>query len=159
MSVDSRILEIVFYLMDHFQESDDQLSGISEFSSDLQSIGYSEEEISTAYNWILDHLATPGESLYSAFPDCAGANRILTDLERARLTPGAYGFLLRLFNLGVIDAERQEMILDRLGLIGPSLITAEQVKLVASAVIFNERGESGQALSLDTEADFSTQVN
>ena len=82
--MDSRILEIVFCLMDYAQETEDQMEDISEYSSNLRGLGYTEYEISTAYNWILNHIGSPIESLYSVFPEGAGTCRVLTELERAR---------------------------------------------------------------------------
>jgi len=157
--VDARILEIVFYLMDYVQDSDDQLTYLSEYSSDLKSLGYSSEEISTAYNWILDHLGTTGESLFSAFPRQVGSYRILTDVERARLTPAAYGFLLKLSNLGLINSEQFETVLDRLTLVGAHMVTPEQIKLIASAIVLNEFGDADRSLIQDPDADVSSRVN
>jgi Smg protein len=145
--------------MDYVQDSDDQIDNISEYSSSLKGLGYTEHEISTAYNWILDHLGSPAESLFSAFPDHAGSSRILTELERARLTPEAHGFLLKLHNLGVVDNEQFEAVLDRLTLAGQRLVTPEQVKLIVSAVMFSEFGDSDRNLMSNISADRSSCVN
>jgi len=157
--VDSRILEIVFYLMDHFQANEDQSYSLTEFSSDLRSLGYSDEEISSAYGWVLDHLSASGESLYSSFSGQPGACRILTDLERARLTPEAHGFLVKLSNMGLLTGEQFEKILDRLGLVGSRMVTRDQVKLIASAVLFNEQDAMDPVLMADGEIDPSAQIN
>ncbi len=157
--MDTRVLEIVFYLMDQFEEADDQFSNLSEFSSDMKSLGYSEEEISNAYNLLLDNISDSGESLFSGFPEQRGATRILTSAERARLTPEAHGFLLRLSNIGVISNEQLEKILDRLNLMGPRLVSSDQVRLVTSAVLFSEQTEPGRGLLRDGEVDLSSRVN
>lgn len=157
--MDSRILEIVFCLMDYAQDSEDQLDDISEYSSSLKSLGYTEHEISTAYNWILDHIGSPIENLYAVFPERTGASRILTDQERARLTPDAHGFLLNLHNLGVVNSEQFEAVLDRLTLTGQRLVTPDQVKLVLSAVMFNEHGDSDRNVLDDLNSDRSSSIN
>jgi uncharacterized protein Smg (DUF494 family) len=157
--VDSRVLEIVFYLMDHFQEPDDQASSISEFSSDLKSLGYSDEEISSAYGWVLDHLSAAGESLYSSFDGQIGSSRILTDQERARMTSDAYGFLIKLSNMGFLSGEQFEKILDRLGIVGSRMVTRDQVKLIASAVLFTQQDQLDSILMADGELDLTTQIN
>ena len=59
-TVDSRILEIVFCLMDYAQDSGDDMDDMSEYSSSLRNLGFTENEISTAYNWILGHTGAPG---------------------------------------------------------------------------------------------------
>ena len=157
--LDSRILEIVFCLMDYAQDSEDQLDDISEYSSSLKSLGYTEHEISTAYNWILDHIGSPIENLYAVFPDRVGACRILTEQERARLTTEAHGFLLNLHNLGVVNSEQFEAVLDRLTLTGQRLITPDQVKLVLSAVMFNEYGGGDRNPLNDISSDRSSSIN
>jgi len=157
--VDSRILEIVFCLMDFVQEGDEQMINLPEYSSNLRNLGYSEQEISTAYHWILNHMGSASENLYSAFPNYHGSTRVLTEVERARLTAEAHGFLVRLLNLGVINGEQFEAILDRLGSSGQRVVTPDQVKLIVSAVMFNEYGAVDRDFAGDITADCSTQIN
>lgn len=145
--------------MDCLQENDDHLSGLSEYSSELRGLGYSDGEISFAYNWILDHLHSSGESLFSAFPRKTGASRILSSVERARLTPEAHGVLLKLFNLGLIDNEQLEKIIDRLSLVGPRVITPAQVKLIASALMFDEHRELDFSLLSEGDSDSPPRTN
>jgi uncharacterized protein Smg (DUF494 family) len=157
--VDPRILEIVFCLMDYVQDSGDDMENMSEYSSSLRNLGFTEQEISTAYNWILGHTGLPAENLYTKIPERSGSNRVLTESERARLTSDAYGFLLRLFNLGILDCEQFEAVLDRLTLSGRRLVTPEQVKLVVSAVLFNEFGRTDNDLLSDLSSDRSSSIN
>jgi len=157
--VDSRILEIVFCLMDYAQDSGDDMDDMSEYSSSLRNLGFTENEISTAYNWILGHTGAPAENLYTMIPERAGSCRVLTEAERARLAPEAHGFLLRLYNLGVLDSQQFEAVLDRLTVSSQRLATPEQVKLVVSAVMFNEFGQADRAMLSDISTDRSSSVN
>ncbi len=157
--MDSRVLEIVFFLMDSFEESDDQWSSVSEFSSELKNLGYTEEEISTAYTWVLEHMGTSGDNLYSAFPNKPGGSRILTDSERARLSTDAHGFMLKLLNLGLLNSEQFENILDRVESFGTRMITGEQVRLIASAVMSSEFGDLERGMLDDSEMDLTGQIN
>jgi uncharacterized protein Smg (DUF494 family) len=145
--------------MDYAQDTEEHMEDISEYSTSLKSLGYTEHEISTAYNWILDHLGTPIENLYSVIPEHSISCRVLTDMERARLTPEAHGFLLKLKNLGFINGEQFEAVLDRLTLGGQRLATPEQVKLVVSAVMFHEFGEGERNLLDDVASDNSISIN
>ena len=157
--MDSRILEIVFCLMDYVQDSDDQMEDMSEYSSNLMSLGYTEHEISTAYNWILGHTGSTPEHIYSMIPDRSATSRILTESERARLTTAAHGFLLKLFNLGILDSQQFEAVLDRLTLSSQRLVTPEQVKLVVSAVLFHEFGRTDNHAMGELSSDRSSSVN
>ncbi len=157
--MDPRILEIVFCLMDYVQDSDDDMENMSEYSSSLKNLGFTDQEISTAYNWILGHTGLPAENLYTMIPERSGSNRILAEAERARLSSEAHGFLLRLFNLGILDQAQFEAVLDRLTLSGKRLVTPEQVKLVVSAVLFNEFGRNDRDLLSDFSSDPSSSIN
>lgn len=157
--MDTRILEIVFYLMDYMQESDDQLSLLPEYSSDLKSLGYSDDEISTAYNWILDNLSASGENLFSRFPSDQQSSRILTDIERVRISPEAQALLIRLSNVGLMNREQQERILDRLSFLGPRAVSVEQVRLIASAILFDEYGEMEDPLHEEISDNSSYHIN
>ncbi len=157
--MDARILEIVFYLMDSLQENDDHLASLSEYSVELKGLGYSEDEISFAYNWILEHLQSTGENLYTAFPHKSCSSRILSIVERTRLTPEAHGVLLKLFNLGLINNEQLEKIIDRLSMAGPRVVTPAQVKLIASALMFDDRCEIDFSLMGDCDTDLPSQPN
>jgi uncharacterized protein Smg (DUF494 family) len=145
--------------MDYVQDSGDDMENMSEYSSSLRNLGFTEQEISTAYNWILGHTGMPAENLYTKIPERSGSNRVLTEAERARLTSEAHGFLLRLFNLGILDREQFEAVLDRLTLSGRRLVTPEQVKLLVSAVLFNEFGQTDRDLLSDISSDRSSSVN
>ena len=157
--MDSRILEIVFYLMDHIQNGDDQLSGLQEYSADLKDLGYSDNEISSAYRFILDQLGTPAEPLYSDIPERQFASRVLTSLERSRLSPEAHGLLLRLCNSGFLSGRQFENILDRLMLAGPRLVSADQVKLLVSAVLISDSDRSKTDLLSRIDTEQSSHIN
>ena len=157
--MDSRILEIVFCLMDYAQEADDQIEDISEYSDNLKNLGYTEPEIFAAYNWILDHIGSPSESLYSLFPEQVTSSRILTELERARLTTEAHGFLLKLVNSGVLSGEELEAVLDRLTMSGQRAVTSDQVRLVVSAVMFNQYRDADRGLLSEFSSDSSSYIN
>ena len=157
--MDSRILEIVFYLMDHFEEGDDQSVSLSDFSSDLKGLGYSDEEISSAYNWVMDHFTGAGDNLYTGFSETPGACRILTDIERSRLTPDAYGLLIKLTNVGVLSGEQLERVLDRLTLMGTHQAGQEHIKLLVTAVLFNEHTELDHEFIQPMDYDLSTHIN
>ena len=145
--------------MDYAQDAEEQVEDISDYSDNLKSLGYTEHEIFTAYNWILDHIGSSAENLYAVFPEQVGSVRVLTDVERARLTPDAYGFMLKLTNIGILNGEQFEAVLDRLTLSGQRMITTEQVKLVVSAVMFNEFGDTNRSLINDISSDRSFHIH
>lgn len=136
--MESKILEIVVYLIDHLRENEGQISDMDDVSSDLRSMGYTDNEISSAYSWVLERYGTGDKLYYSDFPEDHYSLRILSHAERYQFTANAYGFVLKLMNLGLIDDEQFEMILDRGTMLGSRPVTQEQVKLIASSFVFSD---------------------
>lgn len=157
--MDNRILEIVFYLMDYLHENHEQASSISDVSLDLKGLGYSDEEITRAYYWILDHLQGASERLYSSFPGECRSTRILTDLERSYLSAEAHGFLIKLAGINVIDSEQFESVLDRVALFGQHPVSLEQLKFIVTLVAFGAHTDIDNRVLLDDESDPPACVN
>ena len=91
-----RIIEIMVILLAELN-SNEELSGI-DFEK-LSSLGYSNEEITTAFSWVVDKLDTikgrekkEKESKESSF-------RILNKLEKALFTTEAWGEIINLKTL------------------------------------------------------------
>jgi uncharacterized protein Smg (DUF494 family) len=157
--VDNRILEIVFYLMDYLHDTHGQTNSLGDLSIDLKGLGYSDEEITRAYSWVLDHVQTGGEQLYSSIPEHGGSVRVLTQAERTMFMPDAYGLLTKLMALEVLDLEQLEDILERISLFGQQPVSVEQLKLIVSMVAFSEHTEAESQILLDDEALPTTDVN
>ena len=139
--VESKILEIVVYLIDYLRENQGHMTDMDDVSSDLRNMGYTDNEISSAYCWVMDRYGTGDQVYFSEFPDEHHSSRVLSNAERFQFAPEAYGFLLKLLNLGLIDDEQMETVLDRGALLGPKPINQEQVKLIATTFVFSEAGE------------------
>lgn len=139
--VESKILEIVVYLIDHIRENQGQLSDMDDVSSDLRSMGYTDNEISSAYCWVMDRYGTSDQVYFSEFPDEHNSLRVLTGSERYQFSADAQGFLFRILNLGLIDDEQLEMILDRGTMLGPKPVNLEQIKLIASSFVFSDAAD------------------
>ena len=155
----TRILEIVVFLMDRMRENRGQLDNIDQMASDLRTLGYSENEITSAYSWLIDRYDASGESFYSEFPANHSSQRILTEYERFLFTTEAHGLLLKLLHHELIDDEQLEAILERASMFGPAPISLEQAKLITSAVVFRDVAELDQFLDDDMEFDPSHSVN
>lgn len=133
-----RILEIVVYLVSHLNEQRGTLGNLDEMSTDLRSMGFTDNEISSAYNWLLKHFENYPDSFSVHFKnDDKGAVRVLSDIERKIISPEAYGFLIQLRHLGLISAEQMEMILDRCTLFDADPIDIGDIKILASAAMFD----------------------
>ncbi len=148
-----RILEIVVFLMDYMRDSQGQLGDSDDFSSTLKTMGYSDNEISSAFYWLMNRFGSAPEHLFSNFPKLHHSSRILTASERVLLTTDAYGYLLKLQNLSLVDDEQFEAILERVSAFGSDPVGSEHIKLIASSVVFTDFDEFETLDSLETGGD------
>lgn len=145
--------------MDFMRDNEDHKSAPDELSSALQNMGYSEQEITTAYTWFLDQYNGATEQYFSNFPGKHSSIRILTESERLRVCPEAYSFLIKLLNSNVINDEQLEMIIERITFFNAEPMSLDQIKVIASAVIFDDfDGFEDQAV-VDIRTDQATSIN
>lgn len=137
----NRVLEIVVVLIDFMQGDGAAMVSSEEVSTALEAEGYSEDEISSAYSWLLQRFDHAPEEYFSRFPETGTSIRVLTQGERTQLSPEAHGFLLKLVHLSLIDAEQLEMLLERITVFGPRAVDLDQLKLIASSVILEDLGD------------------
>ena len=131
----NKILEIVVFLIDYMREKGAKQTTTEEISVKLSEMGYTDDEIDTAYDWFVEQFSSENEPEYSSFPKRSGSMRILTDTERLLISPDAYGFLMKLLNGGVIDDEQLETVIDRVISLSGDPLTLDQIKEIASSVI------------------------
>jgi len=145
--------------MDYMRDSKGCLSESEDFSTTLKTMGYSDNEISSAYFWLWNRFDNSPEWLYSEFPKVHMTNRVLTAAERVRMTTEAYGFLLKLLNLSLIDSEQFETVLERVSVFGGDPVSFDQIKAIASALVFLEFDEFGSVEQFDIKSDRLKMVN
>ena len=136
----NRILEIVVFLMDFLQHGAGGNFRPDEISSTLEEMGYSDNEINSAYKWMLERLNDTPETYFSKFSKVPFSHRILTATERHQISPEAYGFLLKLRNFSLIDDEQFEASIERAIQLGNYPVSENQMKLLVSSVLFPELG-------------------
>lgn len=128
----SRLMDLVVLVAELSQNSG---KSFQELDIELLQAGYSRGEIDQAVFWF----SSRGDQTSPAPPMASihNAVRVLSDWERMSLSSDCYGFLLRLFNLGLIDHSQFENIIARCIPVGPEKIQLSEVKAIAGAVVFN----------------------
>lgn len=131
-------MEIVVYLMNQLNDRQGTMVSIDEMSADLRSMGFTDNEISSAYSWLLKHFEDYPHSFAIKGKEIGKRSvRILSETERKIISPQAYGYLLQLRHLGLLTAEQMEMILDRCMLFGGGPVDTEEMKVLASTAMFD----------------------
>ena len=100
--------------------------------------GFSADEIEEACAW-LKGLTLNGD-LCMAIKDCNGdfyRNRVLNTKESLKINEEAYGFLIRLKEMGLIDADLQEEIIEMAMLAAEDDIGMDDIKGITAMLIFD----------------------
>lgn len=133
-----KVLEILIYLMNEFNQRQGALENISELSQGLLGHGYTENEINLAFSWFFEKLEDRMEDSEMIGTDSYSKDsvRILHEAERLVFLPDAYGYLLRLKALGLIDLFQMETIIERAMMTGNRDMSAEDIKAIVASVVF-----------------------
>ena len=100
--------------------------------------GFSADEIDEACSW-LKNLTINGD-LCMAIKDSNGdfyTNRVLNTSESLKINGDAYGFLIRLKEMGLIDAELQEEIIEMAMLAADDEIGMDDIKGITAMLVFD----------------------
>lgn len=131
-----RIFEIIIYVISQVKFNDQMINDIN--YQDLEDLGYSASEISTALSWIIDSGELTNEVVLSEsnLPQL-DSFRILSEFEKDYFTEEAWGELQVLLSLGLIQPVHIEYIIERAAMFNFKNIGKDLLKGIISAVLFN----------------------
>ena len=152
------VLDVLMYLFEnYFYDEPEEQPDRASMEENLHEAGFSNGEIDKAFEW-LDGLAVqrylPDFKIHTDQPI-----RVFVDSEINRLDTPCRDFLMYLSNSGILDAQRRELVLDRLMALESDEINQEDVKWVVLMVLFNQPGQEAsyawmEDLMFDTEQDY-----
>lgn len=157
-SMKENVLDVLMFLFEnYFYDEPDEQPDRESMEENLHEAGFSNGEIDKAFEW-LDGLAEqryqPEFKVTSSEPI-----RIFIDSEIDRLDTTCRDFLMYLSNTGILDAQRRELVLDRLMALESDEINLEDVKWVVLMVLFNQPGQEAnyawmEDMMFDSEQDY-----
>jgi uncharacterized protein Smg (DUF494 family) len=104
---------------------------------------YDKSEISAAYSWILQQYPAIKKK---DIPNPEAYHRVLHFAERLLISPEAYGYLLELVNIGLIDSKALEGIIERVMFHSSERIGIDKIKRIVATTLFeldaNTRNQS-----------------
>ena len=134
------VLDVLMYLFENYlyDEPEDEPDRAS-MEESLEEAGFTNREIGKAFAW-LDELA---EQRFQPemTPQAHRPIRIFVDSEIDRLDLECRDFLMYLENVGILDPQRRELVIDRLQALDAEEIDIEDVKWVVLMVLFNQPGQ------------------
>jgi len=102
---------------------------------ELLASGFEEEEIDAAFTWMenISHSLRPRAQMEQAFT--IPPQRVYTSEEVRSFTVEARGFLTRLRNLGIIDDQIQEEIIEKALRMAEDEVTLKELKTITALVL------------------------
>jgi uncharacterized protein Smg (DUF494 family) len=139
-----RVVGLVMHLLREIRENRLQLDDFDGLNEDLLGRGYTESEINAAFSWVYSRFdgLEPSDLIFRADTN-PGSFRVLHPAEQAVIRPDAFGQMIEMRTLGMIDMEGMERLIERSMSIGGPLGQSE-VRIMAHALLFEESGREGQ---------------
>ncbi|MFQ6114434.1 MAG: DUF494 family protein [bacterium] len=136
--MNERVVEILILIMSEIKRNRDGAKNLELLSKDLVQRGYTENEISSAFSWLLNRLNSESEELIqNQGPTLNKSFRLLHDIERSIISTEAYGYIIQLKELGIIDEMEVEQILERAMMLGASQVSVGDIKSIVASIVFH----------------------
>jgi uncharacterized protein Smg (DUF494 family) len=155
--VKGKVIDIIVYLMQKIDETGKGFGHFDKLSEDLHGRGYTDSEIDAAFFWLLERLRLQLSRLSKGQKDIPKkSSRILHTTENILFSNNGYGYLIQLYQLGLINDEQREQIIQRAMLSGLEEIGESEVKLlVAKLLLSTDEGQidPGRLMLLDESTE------
>lgn len=127
-----KIVEILVYLISELRKN----TPIGDIDlSILSQRGYSTTEISTAFNWLFEKVNHGDAIITDTAPSSPHSHRVLHEAERLVISSEAYGYLIQLRELGLINDLDIEVLIDRVMMSGYATVSIEEIKLLVVSLL------------------------
>jgi uncharacterized protein Smg (DUF494 family) len=149
--VPRKVVGLAMHLLRELREQRINLEEIEDMGEELRGQGYSDSEINAAFDWVYDRIegVDPSEVMYRGGYSNS-AFRVLHPAEQAVLTADAFGQLIEMQVLSMLDMEDVERLLDRAMAIGGPL-NEDDLRTLVHSYLFEEGahpGSRGGALNM-----------
>ena len=135
--MNERVVEILIYLMHEIRQKRGNIELMDGISKDLIGKGYTENEINAAFSWLFERFKSDSEDILVNEEADVNSYRMLSDIERLVVSSKAFGYLIQLRQLRLIEQSEMEQIIERAMMLGVSSIGIEEIKTVVAALFLN----------------------
>lgn len=136
--IQEKIIEIIVYLLSELKNNK-QLADID--LQNLSGMGYTRSEIYTAFSWIYSRINT-GKTVFVSKKKTRKSHRFLHNIEKNIIEPDAFGYLIELKELGILNDKDVETMLEKIMLTGYAKVTLKDMKSIALEHILDSDNES-----------------
>jgi len=137
------------YLFEEAEQDSSHEIDDTTLKAHLSDAGFETVRIEKALSW-LENIATLQDGSVKPFANTRGGMRIYSDAEKLKLDTKSRGFLLFMENMGQVDANQREMIIDQIMSLGDTAISLEDLKWVVMMVLGNSNDEEISAQWLES---------
>ena len=143
-----RIIEIIVYVISELQGK----KSISDIDvQELKSLGYTNSEISTAFSWLVDRAELSQQLFSEEKPTRSQSFRVMHEAEEDLFTKEAYGELIQMQTLGILNNEQIEALIEKSMMSGWLQIDKKHLIKYIATTIFADNSETrfGSRVMLD----------
>ena len=133
-----KVIDIIVYLMSQIDDKGKGISHFEKLTEDLRRQGYVDEEINAAFFWLLERLRLRLNQLARSPKSLPRkSSRILHTTESMLFSKTGYGYLIQLYQLGLINDEQREQIIQRAMASGLEEIGEPEVRFLAARLLLS----------------------
>lgn len=137
LDMDNRIAEVIVAIVDKLIEVPEESCTVEEITNSLLEDGFTAGEISDALAWLYyavdDRLLTNGR--IAAGTISRRGLRVLSEFEKSVISPEAYGYILQLSQLGLLDDLQIEDLIERAIVMCTETVELADLKQVLPTVL------------------------
>ncbi len=143
-----KIIEIIVFLLSELKNNK-QLTEVDMHK--LENLGYTQNEINTAFSWVYSKIYA-GEKIFVEKQKENNSQRFLHDLEQNIISPEAYGYLIQLKELGLINNMDIDLIIDKIMVSSYSRVEEPDMKLIIANYLLDidEMHDSNNRVMINT---------
>jgi uncharacterized protein Smg (DUF494 family) len=145
LHMDQRIVEILMYVIGEIQSHRIKLEEIEGISDELVQRGFSQREVATAISLFADRYSGESRRTFVGHPADANAHRVLHDIEQQYVSPEAYGYMIQMVRLGIVDLSDMEELIERCMLMGTLNVGLEEIKVLVATHLLEKDPRASEA--------------
>ncbi len=128
-----KIIEIIVFLLSELKNNK-QLAEVD--MDNLTTLGYTQNEINTAFSWVYSKIYA-GEKIFIDPKTDTRSQRFLHDAEQNVVTPEAYGYLVQLRELSLINNMDIDLIIDKIMVSSYNNVSKEDMKAIIASYLLD----------------------
>ena len=135
------VIDILIYLFENYMDDDlDIAFDHDEIKSQLKEAGFEISQVTRALDWLED-LSTAAQLGDGATASHSTSTRVFAESELVKLDIECRGFIYFLEQVGVLEPDNRELVIDRVMALDNEEVDLEQLKWIVLMVLFNKPGQ------------------